>query len=195
MSGTSRGPGWWRKFRSLPTWVQVASWVGLAVLVIVGSVVGSDQSSGTTPTAVTTQTPTIAASQTPETTPTPTVSPIPSPTTPTASPSATVALTPLPITLTNADFRDGDFSQGLQLGGGAYTLTLTSDKPGPGISVRVYELGRECRGVLGVVGGAGLILPRGDSTVTERQKPLEAGCYSLVLADLLEATVTVKLSR
>jgi hypothetical protein len=150
--------------------VQVASWIGLAVLLIISVVAGTENGSGTS----TAETPASA---------------------PATSPSATVALTALPVTLTNADFRDGDFSQGLRLGGGDYTLTVTSNKPGPGIEVRVYELTQECRGVLGIVGGAGVVLPKGDTTATERQKPLEAGCYSLLLHNLLDAKVTVKFAR
>lgn len=176
MSDTSRVTGWWRKFRSLPTRVQVASWVGLAVLVIVGSVVGGESGSGTATPAATVS-PTTAAPETPAA--------------PTTSPPTTAALTPLPITLTTADFRDGGFSQDLHLGGGVYTVTLTSDKPGPGIEVRVYN----CGTLGGIVGGTGVVLPKGQTTATEPTKPLEAGCYQLDLANLLEAKVTVKLAR
>jgi hypothetical protein len=71
VSDTSRGPRLWRKFRSLPTRWQVASWIGLAVLVIVGAVVGGENSSGTATTAVT-QTPTTATPESPASSPTPT---------------------------------------------------------------------------------------------------------------------------
>ena len=166
MSDTSRSPGWWRKFRSLPAIVQVASWIGLAVLLIIGAVVGGENSSGT-PTAET------------------------STSAPTTSPSTTVALTPLPITLTNADFHPG-FSQDLRLSGGVYTLSLTSNKPGPGIGVDVYELRQDCGAVSGIVAGSSLNLGKGDTTGTGATKPLKAGCYQLLLVDLPSATVTVK---
>lgn len=75
MSDTSHGPRWWRKFRSLPTRWQVASWIGLAVLVIVGAVVGGESGSGTTTaaTAGQTQTPSPTATS-PTSSPTPTIS-------------------------------------------------------------------------------------------------------------------------
>ena len=102
-----------------------------------------------------------------------------------------MALTPLPITLTNADFHPG-FSQDLRLSGGVYTLSLTSNKPGPGIGVDVYELRQDCGAVSGIVAGSSLNLGKGDTTGTGATKPLKAGCYQLLLVDLPSATVTVK---
>jgi hypothetical protein len=112
---------------------------------------------------------------------------------PTTSPPTTVALTPLPITLTNADFQHS-FSQDLQLGGGVYTMTLTSNKPGPGIGVDVYESCGEGVGK-GIVAGSSLYLGKGDTTDMGPTKSLRAGCYQLLLVDLSSATVTVKLAR
>ncbi len=110
---------------------------------------------------------------------------------PTTSPPTTAALTPLPITLTNADFQHS-FSQDLSLGGGIYTLTLTSNRPGPGIGVDVYE---DCKTGSGIVGGSSLYLGKGDTTDTGPTKSLKPGCYHLYLVDLPSATVTVKFAR
>jgi hypothetical protein len=99
-------------------------------------------------------------------------------------------LTPLPITLTNTDFQHS-FSQDLQLADGVYTLTLTSNKPGPGIGVDVYHCGTSS----GIVGGSSLYLGKGAATDTGPTKPLKAGCYQLHLVNLSSATVTVKLAR
>jgi hypothetical protein len=112
---------------------------------------------------------------------------------PTTSPPTTVALTPLPITLTNADFQHG-FSQDLQLGGGVYTLTLTSNRPGPGIGADVYESCGEGVGK-GIVAGSSLYLGKGETTDMGPTKSLKAGCYQLFLVNLSSATVTVKLAR
>lgn len=124
-----------------------------------------------------------------------TTAPTPAPTT---SPPTTVALTALPITLTDADFEYG-FSRELQLEGGAYTLSLSSNKPGPGVGVDLYRCGTSG----GIVPGSGVYLGKGDTTDTEgimerfmdQAKPLEAGCYTLFLSNLLDAKVTVKLAR
>ena len=68
VSDTNRGPGWWRRFRSLSPRVQLASWIGLAILLIIGGIVGGVDSSGTTTTAVTAAAPTAAvATETPTT--------------------------------------------------------------------------------------------------------------------------------
>jgi hypothetical protein len=109
---------------------------------------------------------------------------------PTTSPPTTAALTPLPITLTNADFQHS-FSQDLQLGGGVYTLTLTSNKPGPGIGVDVYRCGTSS----GIVAGNSVYLGKGDTTDMGRTESLKAGCYQLFLVDLSSATVMVKFAR
>jgi hypothetical protein len=113
---------------------------------------------------------------------------------PTTSPPTTVALTPLPMTLTNADFRNG-FSQDLRLADGVYTLTLTSNKPGPGVGVDVYELRQDCGAGGGIVAGSSVYLGKGESEDTGPTKPLKAGCYQLFLSNLSSATVTVKFAR
>lgn len=113
---------------------------------------------------------------------------------PTTSPPTTVALTSLPITLTNTDFQHS-FSQDLRLADGVYTLTLTSNKPGPGIGVDVYELRQDCGAGGGIVGGSSLYLGKGETTDTGPTKPLKAGCYQLHLVDLSSATVTVKFAQ
>jgi len=99
VSDSSQGPGWWRRFRSLPPRVQVASWIGL-VLVIVGSIVGCENGTGNTTTAVTTPAPSQSPSVTTTTGPPPaqTVSP-PVQTAPTSLPSTTAlaGLATLPV--------------------------------------------------------------------------------------------------
>jgi len=100
VSDSSQGPGWWRRFRSLPPRVQVASWIGLVVLVIVGSIVGGENGTGNTTTAVTTQAPSPSPSVTTTTgpPPTPTASP-PAQTAPGSPPSTTAlaGLATLPV--------------------------------------------------------------------------------------------------
>lgn len=81
--------GWWHKFRSIPKGWQVATWIGVAVFVLVGmgTAIGEEESSSTAPPAATTPTP---APTTPKPTPAPTTAkPTPAPTTakPTASPT------------------------------------------------------------------------------------------------------------
>jgi hypothetical protein len=74
-------------------------------------------------------------------------------------------------------------------------LTLTSNKPGPGIGVDVYELRQDCGAGGGIVGGSSLYLGKGETTDTGPTKPLKAGCYQLHLVDLSSATVTVKFAQ
>lgn len=111
VSDTNRGSGWWRRFRSLSSRVQLASWIGLAVLLIIGAVVGGVDSSSTTTTAVTaaastaaaaTETPNTSAStpQSPASSPTPTATAAVSTSAPRSSaavpaPSATASCYPL----------------------------------------------------------------------------------------------------
>jgi hypothetical protein len=85
----------WRWFRGRPWWVQVTSWVGLAVLLIAASFFGGeDTSNGTGSPAVAevpAETPAASPTQTPTKTPTPTPTPTSTPT-PSPSPTATVTL-------------------------------------------------------------------------------------------------------
>lgn len=90
MSDTSRTRRWWRRFRSLPRGVQIASWAGLAVVLILGGVFGGESDSGTSTVTGQIQTPAATATAPAES---PTTSPAlsPSPTT-TPSPTPTVSL-------------------------------------------------------------------------------------------------------
>jgi hypothetical protein len=100
VSNTSRrGPSWWRRFRALRPWVQIVSWIGLAlvVLIIIGGVFGEEVESDNTATTTATTTPpeTPAQTQTPTTTPpeTPTQTQTP---TPTPTPTTTAPQSPSP---------------------------------------------------------------------------------------------------
>lgn len=116
--GPGKGPGWWQRFRSLPPKVQLACWIGLAVLLIIGAVLGGENGSGTATTGVTAQTPTAAVTTpaSPATSPAPAVSPTPSPT-PTPTPTREVTRRPRrphrPRTVSYAVLRvvDGDTLQ------------------------------------------------------------------------------------
>jgi hypothetical protein len=75
--------------------------------------------------------------------------------------------------------------------GGIYRLTLTSNQPGPGVGVDFYE---SCQSG-GIVTGSRVYLTKGEKTATEATKPLEAGCHTLFLSNLLDASVIVRLAR
>lgn len=75
MSNTGKRPGWWRKFRALPTGAQIAAWIGLAAVIIIASVLGRQSSA--TPTSQHTPLAPATTSAAPSPTPTPTTSPPP----------------------------------------------------------------------------------------------------------------------
>jgi hypothetical protein len=100
----------------------------------------------------------------------------------------------VPITLSNADFNPIDgYSEPLRLAG-AYTLTVTADKPGEA-EVLIYERPSGCQQIYNVIPGAGASLPLLGTIVTKRQPQLEDGCYSLYLNTPGGVQVTVTLSR
>lgn len=54
MSPNGQRPGWWRRFRSLPARVQLATWAGLSVLVVILAIFSNGNGGGSTTTGVTT---------------------------------------------------------------------------------------------------------------------------------------------
>lgn len=141
VSDTNRGPGWWRRFRSLSPRVQLASWIGLAVLLIIGGVVGGVDSSGTTTTAVTAVAPTAAvATETPTTPASTPQSPASSPSPPaTATVSASV---PSFTTSTSSAPRPSTAVPAPSAAASCYPLTSSGNCYAPGQYCRNTDHGK-----------------------------------------------------
>lgn len=141
VSDTNQGLGWWRRFRSLSPRAQLASWIGLAVLLIIGGVVGGVDSSGTTTTAVTAAPPTaVVATETP-TTPTSTPQSLASSPSPTATATVSTSV-PSSTTSTSSAPRSSTAVPAPSAAASCYPLTNSENCYAPGQYCRNTDHGK-----------------------------------------------------